>query len=178
MMTDGEMFCDFDSRPAHVLIGFGANLGNAHVTFERALQMLCSDLMDVRTSAMYRTEPHFDKPGAVACPEPEYFNAVISARTFHDPRGLLARLLEVEAALGRGRSVPCAPRTVDLDLLLYDDCVMTSDELTLPHPRMHLRNFVLAPAAQIVPQMRHPVLEKTVAELWETCGDRGWICLA
>ena len=88
------------------------------------------------------------------------------------PSDVLHRLLEIENTLGRVRTEnPCAPRTIDLDLLLVDDLVINTPELVVPHPRMHLRNFVLIPACDIAPLWLHPVLDEPLAKLCAECRD-------
>ena len=156
-----------------VLIALGANLGDVEITFSRACGLLASDLLDARMSRVYRTEPVYDKPGAAvpATPAPAYGNAVLRAKTFWEPEPLLVRLLEVERVLGRMRPAPpCAPRTLDLDLLLYDDAVIapkSADGLEIPHPRMHRRAFVMQPACDVAPDWVHPVLHRTLREIWD-----------
>lgn len=147
-----------------VLIALGGNIGHVEVTFSRACLMLSSDLFDIQMSKLYQTAPVYDKPGAVQpeCAAPTYTNAVFQAKTWWDPHGLMQRLLEVEAALGRVRPAPeCSPRTIDLDLLLYGDQIIVptaTSDLQVPHPRMHQRQFVLEPACDIAPDWIHPEL--------------------
>lgn len=154
-----------------VLIALGGNVGDVEAAFERALLYLACDLADIRRSRVYRSKPVYDKPGAIppAQPAPDYLDAVIRAKTFHSPQSLLDRLLDVEKRLGRVRPAPeCSPRTIDLDLLLFDDCIIAPrnpGDLELPHPRMHLRKFVLDPACDVAPELQHPVLKKTLSEL-------------
>ncbi|MBQ8036240.1 MAG: 2-amino-4-hydroxy-6-hydroxymethyldihydropteridine diphosphokinase [Proteobacteria bacterium] len=154
-----------------VLIGLGGNIGDVEITFLRAKSLLGSDLFDTRMSRIYRSAARYDKPGAVvpAEPAPDYFNAVLRGCTYWSPQELLVRLLEVEKALGRVRPAPeCSPRAIDLDLLLYGDRVISPDsasDLTVPHPRMHLRDFVLVPACEVAPDWVHPVLGATLSAL-------------
>ena len=155
-----------------VLIGLGGNLGDVEATFGRACRLLESDLRFIRMSRVYWTEPVYDKPGAVipVGDVPWYRNAVIRAETSVPPHDLLLRLLDVEHALGRQRPSPeCSPRPIDLDLLLYGDDVITPEkpgDLEIPHPRMHLRTFVLQPAVEVAPDWMHPVLHKSLRELY------------
>ena len=99
--------------------------------------------------------------------QPDFLNGAVVLETELSPQELLHALLRVEAAHGRDRShgIAKGPRTLDLDLLLYDDVVLQTHDLTLPHPEMHARRFVLEPLAVIAPEMVHPVLQRTVAEL-------------
>lgn len=164
-------------EPVDILIALGANLGCPEMTFFRAKLMLASDLFNSVMSSLYRTEPHFDKPDAVQ-PDtdvPDYVNAVLRAQTWCDPHDLMQKLLRVEEALGRIRpALSCSPRTLDLDLLLYGDVVIRPDggsDLEIPHPRMHLRNFVLVPAREIAPDMVHPIFKRNIGELCDLCTD-------
>ncbi len=153
----------------NVLIALGGNEGDVVSTFERACILLSCDIMNLRKSSLYRTAPVCDKPGAIEPAEkaPDYWNAAICGQTFYSPHDLLERLLSIEAHLGRKRPAPeCSPRPIDLDLLLYDDmvvCPKCPSELTLPHPRMHTRLFVMDPACDVAADWIHPVLNKTLA---------------
>jgi 2-amino-4-hydroxy-6-hydroxymethyldihydropteridine diphosphokinase len=132
---------------ASAFVGLGANLGDPVVQVTRALAALAAldDTRVVRTSSLYRTAPigHADQP--------EYINAVALLDTGLAPRALLDGLQAIERAAGRERSFRNAPRVLDLDLLLYDDDVITMPGLVVPHPRMHERAFVLAPLVEIAP---------------------------
>lgn len=133
-----------------VFVGLGANLGDAHATLEAALVALDSHpaIERVATSSLYRTAP-VDATG------PDYLNAVAELRTTLGPLDLLKALQAIEADHGRQRLYPNAPRTLDLDLLLFGERELDDPALTLPHPRLHQRAFVLEPLVQIAPDLMH-----------------------
>ncbi|WP_418316494.1 2-amino-4-hydroxy-6-hydroxymethyldihydropteridine diphosphokinase [Piscinibacter sakaiensis] len=142
-----------------VFIGIGANLGDAHATVLAAIED-CRAMPDTRvtaTSSLYRSAP-IDSSGA------DYLNAVLAAKTGLTPRLLLAELQRIEARHGRERPYVNAPRTLDLDLLLYDQQIIDLPGLTVPHPRMHQRAFVLKPLVEIAPLVHIPGLG--IAEHW------------
>lgn len=142
-------------------IALGANLGDARATLYRATESLAR-LPQTRlaaASAHYRTAP-VDAPG-----QPDYVNAVVAVDTGLEPLPLLQALQGIEQGHGRERSYRNAPRTLDLDLLLYGDSTLTTDSLILPHPRMHLRAFVLAPLAELDPDLQVPGRGRTAALL-------------
>lgn len=134
------------SDPVQAYVGLGANLGDTQSTLLRCLQEL--DRLPVtrlvRVSSFYRTAP-IDATG------PDYVNAVACLATSLDPYALLDHLQRIEQGAGRERPYRNAPRTLDLDLLLHGDVVQDDPRLTLPHPRMHQRAFVLVPLAEIAP---------------------------
>ena len=136
------------SRMADAYIGLGANLGDAAASIALAVQAIAgvSDLVLVHQSSVYRSAP-VDAIG------PDFFNAVVQVRTKLAPLALLSVLQAIEVQAGRTRPYPNAPRTLDLDLLLYDQQTMASSVLTLPHPRMWQRAFVLLPLAEIAPHL-------------------------
>ena len=132
-------------------VGLGANLGDARAALSSALAALAElpDTTLLRCSSVWRTAP-IDSSG------PDYLNAVTELRTALAPLELLHRLQAIELAHGRERPYRNAPRTLDLDLLLLDDLVLDTPELTLPHPRAHQRAFVLAPLAELAPALEIP----------------------
>jgi len=132
--------------PIRAYVGLGANLGNAQATLTAALQSLRAlpETTLHQVSAFYLTAP-IDSHG------PDYVNAVAALDTRLAPLDLLARLQGIENAFGRERPYRNAPRTLDLDLLLYGDASIALPTLTVPHPRMHERAFVLVPLADIAP---------------------------
>ncbi|HEX8395676.1 MAG TPA: 2-amino-4-hydroxy-6-hydroxymethyldihydropteridine diphosphokinase [Longimicrobium sp.] len=142
-----------------VLVGAGANVGDPVAQLRAAVRMLAPAIHVTRVSSLYRTEPvgHRDQP--------DFYNLVVAGTTELQPEQVLAELQRVEAALGRERTFPNAPRTLDLDLLAFGERVMDTPALTLPHPRLHLRGFVLHPLAEIAPGWRHPTRERTAREL-------------
>jgi 2-amino-4-hydroxy-6-hydroxymethyldihydropteridine diphosphokinase len=149
-----------------VLIGLGGNLaspaGPPAQTFAAALAAL-GDMgcRVVARSPFYRTVP------VPISDQPWFINAVAQLATDLGPDALLSALLQVEVRFGRQRSVPNAARTLDLDLLAYDEVCRDDARLTLPHPRLHQRAFVLRPLVDLAPDWRHPRLGRTARELLE-----------
>lgn len=150
-------------------VGMGSNLGDRAGYLLLALRgMLDAGLDVIRLSSIYETEP-VDNVN-----QPVFLNMVAELRgpTLPSSQQLLARLLRIEYSLGRTRDIPMGPRTIDLDLLIFKDERTSSEFLTLPHPRFHLRRFVLVPLNELVPTLIHPNLGKTVRELLETTPDK------
>lgn len=135
-------------------VALGANLGDPVLTVKAALVALreLPQTELVAASSLYRTAPVGLRH------QPDFINAVAEMTTVLPAPSFLAQLFAIEARFGRQRSVSNAPRTLDLDLLLYGDLVSTDAQLTLPHPRLHERAFVLAPLAEIAPQLMIPGL--------------------
>ena len=143
-----------------VYLGLGANMGDAHAALEAAIaQIVCDDLRLVSSSRFYTTKPISD------IVQDDYQNAVIEVETTMPPQELMAHLLAVEASLGRERSVRWGPRTIDIDVLAYDDLVSDDRDIILPHPRMHERLFVLVPLCEINPNYVHPLLKQRAIDL-------------
>ncbi|MDH4384630.1 MAG: 2-amino-4-hydroxy-6-hydroxymethyldihydropteridine diphosphokinase [Caulobacter sp.] len=152
-----------DSESA-VLVAFGSNLPGRHGC--------CEDLLD---AALDRFSDHgltvVARSGwwqSAAWPdpaEPAYTNGVALVETALDPSALLVALQQIEQAFGRRRDLPNSARTLDLDLIAYGRLVREGPELVLPHPRAHLRRFVLGPIAELLPDWRHPTLTRTASEL-------------
>ncbi len=147
---------------ATAYIGLGSNLGDRRAALDRALAELRGrpGVAVARVSSVYETAPVGGPAG-----QGPYLNAVAELRTDLAPADLLRTLLDVESGLGRVRTEKDGPRTIDLDILLYDAAVSDDPRLTLPHPRMHRRLFVLQPLAEIAPGVIHPALHRTIADL-------------
>jgi 2-amino-4-hydroxy-6-hydroxymethyldihydropteridine diphosphokinase len=143
-----------------VAIAVGSNLGDRLAYIQAAVERLRPDLHEIVLSSVIET-----RAVGVPSPQPDYLNAAITGATDLSARVLLEHLLDVETSCGRKRPEPLAPRTLDLDLILYGDAVIQEEGLVVPHPRFRERRFVLAPLAEVVPAMKDPVTGKTVAEL-------------
>ncbi|WP_420128294.1 2-amino-4-hydroxy-6-hydroxymethyldihydropteridine diphosphokinase [Longimicrobium sp.] len=148
-----------DDAGNEVLLGLGANEGEPVAQLAAAVQALSAVVRIGGVSSVWRSEP------VGFAEQADFYNVVVRGWTGLEPPALLAAAQGVEAALGRRRSFANAPRTMDVDLLAYGERVMRTAELTLPHPRLHLRGFVLYPLVEVAPEWTHPVLLRTAREL-------------
>lgn len=151
---------------ATVYIGLGSNLGDRMTTLTAAVEQMEGSVDVERVSSVYETEP----VGGGA--QPRYLNAVVGGSTSLEPKALLIELQRIERAFGRQRPYPNAPRTLDLDILFYDEQTINQPGLIIPHPRLHERAFVMIPLAEIVPGLIHPTLGASMAELRDQVGAR------
>jgi len=141
-------------------LSLGSNLGNRGKNLTRARRLLGEGGAGIlKASSIYETEPVDDKD------QPWFLNQVLEVRSPLDPPSLLRLAKSIEAAMKRVPTVAKGPRTIDIDILLADDLVLENRDLVIPHPRFARRNFVLVPFSEIAPEIRHPVLGKTIREL-------------
>ena len=142
-------------------LGLGSNLGDKKGYLDQAVKALGArpDCRVEKLSSYLVTKPY----GGVE--QDDFLNACLMLKTLLSPEELLARLHEIEQAAHRERRIHWGPRTLDLDILLYDDLILETEDLVIPHPGMHLRDFVLKPLREIAPNKRHPILQKTVAQM-------------
>ncbi|MCC8180855.1 MAG: 2-amino-4-hydroxy-6-hydroxymethyldihydropteridine diphosphokinase [Planctomycetes bacterium] len=161
---------DGDTTYATVYIGLGSNLGDRRKNIADALGMIATiDLTTlIRAAGIYETEPVGGPSG-----QDMYCNTVCQVRTGLEPLPFLHALQRIEIELGRDRSPDAprwGPRTIDLDILFWDDMLMETPELTIPHPRAAEREFVLVPMLDVAAEFVHPGLNETVQRLWEKLG--------
>lgn len=148
-------------------VGLGSNVGQREAYLAAAIE----GLRATHSAAPFVLSPFYESAPVGGPPQPDYLNAVIGFRTDWKPLALLKHLQELEAREGRTRAVRWGPRTLDLDLLLVGGHIHDGELLTLPHPRMHLRRFVLLPLEGIAPEAIHPVLGQSVGTLLRACPD-------
>ena len=143
-------------------LSLGSNLGDRKANIHHAIQRLEELGRIVTRSSLYETEP-------VETTEDQawFLNCAIALETELTASGLLAQILDIERSMGRKRIVAKGPRIIDIDILLFGDAVIDTADLTIPHPGMHIRRFVLAPLAEMAPEARHPLLKRTARELLE-----------
>lgn len=143
-----------------IFVALGSNLGDRASNLQDAIARLEKGGLRVSArSAVYETEPMY------VAAQPAFLNQVIQAETSLFPRQVLRTLQAIERAMGRVRKAANGPRIIDLDVLFYASAVIRLPELKIPHPRLQERRFVLEPLAEIAPNLRHPVLRKTIREL-------------
>ena len=151
-----------------IYLSLGSNIGRREAHLDAAIERLnAPDLRVLRVSPTYETEP------VDYTSQPLFLNLVLEAETTLFPMQLLARVGRIERVLGRVRSVPKGPRIIDIDVLLYGQSIIRTAKLELPHPRMAERRFVLAPLADLSPDLRHPATHRTVKEMLDAAPRQG-----
>ena len=149
----------------NVAIALGSNVGDRSATLQSAITRLPAIVSGIRASAF------FDTPYVGTDTQPSVLNAAVVGVTALEPHTLLERLLAIEQEFGRTRPYGGAPRTLDLDLILYGDAIISEPGLMVPHPRFRERRFVLEPLAEIAADWRDPVSGKTISELLHALSD-------
>lgn len=142
-----------------VYLALGSNLGDRQENLKQAISSLTPQMTVKAKSHVYETPPwgYADQP--------KFLNQVVKAETYLEPEPLLKHLKRLEVALGRQTTFQNGPRLIDIDLLFFDELVLNTPILTLPHPRLHERGFVLLPMMDIAPDLFHPVIQKSIREL-------------
>jgi len=150
---------------AIVFLGIGSNIGDKKKNCEKAIDHLnkAEGIEVISRSSLYPTRP------VGGPPQEDYLNGVVEIRTTLDPLKCLRAVKKIERELGREPAGKDHPRVIDIDILLFDGMVMDTDDLIIPHPRMHERAFVLRGLAEIAPDVVHPVIRKTARELYSLC---------
>jgi 2-amino-4-hydroxy-6-hydroxymethyldihydropteridine diphosphokinase len=150
-----------------VYLGLGSNLGEAEKNIINGLRYLkMSKLELLKLSSLYYTEPVGKED------QPYFYNMVVKASTNYSPDELLKVIKEIEKALGRVWTEKWGPRIIDIDILFYGSKIVNKENLIIPHPELHKRDFVLIPMAEIEPNFLHPVFNKTIEELLEQPHER------
>ena len=150
-----------------VYLALGSNLGDRLTNLQQAIASLPPQMEVQAKSFVYETPPWGYED------QPKFLNQAIKAKTYLDPEPLLKHLKRLEVALGRKESFPNGPRLIDIDILFYDDLVLKTALLTIPHPRLHERGFVLLPLMDINPNLVHPVFKKSVRDMAAKCDVTG-----
>lgn len=148
----------------HLLLG--ANLGDRATTLAEANKLVAQKIGKVvKASSLYETQP-WGKTD-----QPEFLNQALEVATELPPLAVLKAILEIEQQLGRTRQEKWDARSIDIDMLFYDAKILKTNDLTLPHPHLHERNFALVPMLEIAPTKQHPIFKKTIEELYEASSD-------
>jgi 2-amino-4-hydroxy-6-hydroxymethyldihydropteridine diphosphokinase len=150
-----------------VYLALGTNLGDRLANLHAALHALAPEVRVRAESRVYETPPWGFTD------QPAFLNMAVKAETSLDPASLLKRLKQIEVEVGREPSFRYGPRRIDLDILFYDDLALKTETLTIPHPRLHERAFVLVPLVDLAPGLIHPVLGKSVADLLSALDQSG-----
>lgn len=142
-----------------IYLGLGSNVGDRKVNLRRALKLFSPRVKVEARSPLYDTDPMY------LTDQPRYYNMVVRAKTELTPPKLLSYVRGIETEMGRAGKTHNRPRVIDIDILFYDDLVVATPDLEIPHPRIAERAFVLAPLVDIAPKLIHPTLKKSVKEL-------------
>ena len=141
-----------------IYLGLGTNLGNRMSNLQRAISSMSQVMTVTAVSPIYESEPWG------VTDQPMFLNMCLEATTVLNPKTLLHFLKNLENEMGREETIKWGPRIIDIDILLYDDQVLENSTLTIPHPYMHEREFVMVPLANIAPDVVHPVLNKKIGD--------------
>jgi len=142
-----------------VYLGLGSNLGDRNRSIRKAIELLSDRVHMEQVSSIYETDPvGYDH-------QPRFLNAVCRVRTSLEPNEVLTLVKEIESTLGRETTFRNGPRTIDIDILFHDDKVIDTTQMTVPHPRLEERPFVLVPLAELAPDLVHPISRKSITEL-------------
>ena len=159
-MRNFQLWALYNHGMNHIIyIALGTNLGDRSANLQAAIEAMSPEIRVLAESHIYETPPWGYED------QPAFLNMVVKAETDLEPESLLTYLKQIEAELGREKSVRWGPRLIDLDILFYDDLVINTPPLIIPHPRLHERGFVLVPLADVAPEMVHPVSGEFVWEL-------------
>ena len=150
-----------------VYLALGSNLGDRLANLKQAIAALTPQMEVKAKSQVYETPPWGYED------QPKFLNQVVKAKTYLDPEPLLKHLKRLEIALGRKESFPNGPRLIDIDILFFDDLVLNTPIVVIPHPRLQERGFVLLPLMDIAPDLIHPVNKKSVREMAAECNEEG-----
>ncbi len=162
--------CGMNQYPVFLLLG--ANLGDREATLTKAIALISERIAPViLASSLYETAPWGVED------QPAYLNQVIELSTEKTVYFVLQTALSIEKELGRERRLRWGARIIDIDVLFYGNKILTSDELEVPHPRLHQRKFTLVPLVEIAPNFVHPLLQKTNQQLLHECTDEGIVKL-
>ncbi len=158
-MKDSQSSQQAGTETTIVYIGLGSNMGDRRANLDKALELLSQRVTVLEVSSTYDTEP-VDNIN-----QPRFLNLACKVSTRLEPIGLLTLLKGIESMMGRKQTGPNTPRPIDIDILFFGKLVMDTEKLTIPHPRLIERAFVLVPLADIAPDLVHPVTGKTVLEM-------------
>lgn len=150
-----------------VYLSLGSNEGNRLQWLSKAIQLL-----NERCGDVVQQSPIYETAAWGITDQPAFLNMVVHLQTPHTAEQVLKGILDIETELGRQRSIKWGPRTLDIDILFFNDEVIDIEQLKVPHPYMQERRFTLAPFAAIAPDLVHPVLKKTISQLLEECPDK------
>ncbi len=151
-------------------LSLGSNLGNKQVNLEVALEIIKKDIGEIsRISSIYETEAW----GVVD--QDNFFNIIAEVKTLFFPLDLITKILAIETRMGRIRDKKWESRIIDIDIIFYENYLITTDNLTIPHPFLEKRNFVLEPLNELIPEFIHPRLRKSIFQLTAACTDTSWI---
>jgi len=154
-------------KAKQAFISLGSNLGDRLQFLKSAVEQI-----GLRLGKVIKESKIYEAAAWGHTKQPDFYNQVIEIETELSPAQLLQGCLEIEKSLGRERSILWGERTIDLDILLYDGRSVKLENLNIPHPYLHLRNFVLVPLCEIAPDLIHPTLELTMKQLLERCADK------